>query len=241
MHPLRWCPIVFLALISLSALAESTPPRTVRVAAVQCSSVFGRPEENRRKLEGLVRRAAGGGAKIVVLPETAVTGYLRFDLKVAWGLPGRALSDGLVGVDPKPFAETVPGKSTESFGRLGLLICYDIHKQAEVMSRQKVHTLLYAIAWVDDEGSDWFAKRLPAIAKKNHFNVVGANWTVPRDPKPTWHGYGQSLVIDRTGKVLAKAGDDLADEIVYADLPLSSWSTEETPMGSVGPAPARGR
>ncbi|HUU42880.1 MAG TPA: carbon-nitrogen hydrolase family protein, partial [Planctomycetota bacterium] len=232
MHPLRWCPIVFLALISLSALAESTPPRTVRVAAVQCSSVFGRPEENRRKLEGLVRRAAGGGAKIVVLPETAVTGYLRFDLKVAWGLPGRALSDGLVGVDPKPFAETVPGKSTESFGRLadeldvyltvplvevdpktgryyntsvllgpdgkmlihyrkrdpwpwaergwatpgdlgnpvvetpfgrlGLLICYDIHKQAEVMSRQKVHTLLYAIAWVDDEGSDWFAKRLPA-------------------------------------------------------------------------------
>ena len=106
------------------------------------------------------------------------------------------------------------------FGRLGLLICYDIHEQAKIMSRLKVDTLLYSIAWVDDEDSDWFTRGLPAVAKANGFNIVAANWTVPKTPAPKWHGYGQSRIISATGKVLAGAKDDLADEIVYAELPV---------------------
>lgn len=106
------------------------------------------------------------------------------------------------------------------FGRLGLLICYDIHEQAKIMSRLKVDTLLYSIAWVDDEDSDWFTKRLPDIAKANGFNIVAANWTVPKTPAPVWHGCGQSRIIDATGKVLAKVKDDLDEEIVYAELPI---------------------
>lgn len=268
----------------------ATRPATVLVAAVQCYSRFGDPQGNRKKLVRLVRRAASRGAKIVVLPETAVTGYLSADLKRTWQTGGRTTSEGLKGVDPKDAAETVPGASTKAFGkladklniyltvpllevdrksglyyntsvlmgpdgrmlihyrkrdpwpwaergwsspgnlgnpvvetpfgRLGLLICYDIHDQAEVMGRKRIDTLLYSIAWVDSQRSDWYAVRLPAIARARGFNIVAANWTVPKDPAPKWHGYGQSRIIGANGKVLAKVRDDLAEEIVYSELPV---------------------
>ncbi len=266
------------------------PRATFRVAAIQCSSVFGDPEANRAGLARLVRQAAGGGAKVVVLPETAVAGYLTPDLKTTWQVGGRAVSAGLRGVDPAGVAETVPGPSTRLFaglarelgvyltvpllevdrgtgayyntsvllgpdgrmllhyrkrdpwpwaergwaergdrgnpvvdtplGRLGLLICYDIHDQAAVMGRLKVDVLLYSVAWVEDAGSTWFEQRLPAIARREGLAIVAANWTVPAGMTPAWHGYGQSRVIDAGGNVLARAGDDRAEAIVYADLPV---------------------
>ena len=280
----------------------ATGPTTVLVAAVQCHSRFGDPEGNRKNLVRLVRRAASRGARIVVLPETAVTGYLSADLKRAWQTDGRATSDGLEGVDPRDAAETVPGASTETlgkladelniyltvpllevdrksglyyntsvlmgpdgrmlihyrkrdpwpwaecgwanpgdrgnpvaetpFGRLGLLICYDIHDQAEVMGRKRIDTLLYSIAWVDLPGSDWYAVHLPAIARAQGFNIVAANWTVPKAPAPKWHGYGQSRIIAASGRELAKVRDDLGEEIVYAELPV---------RGPRGPAARGGR
>ena len=60
--------------------AEPSKPMTVKVAAVQCSSELGDVEGNRRKLTALVEEAAKEGAKIIVLPETSVTGYLSQDL-----------------------------------------------------------------------------------------------------------------------------------------------------------------
>jgi len=114
------------------------------------------------------------------------------------------------------------------FGRLGLLICYDIHDQAKVMGRLKVDTLLYSIAWVDDKGSDWFPDRLPEKAKKHGFNIIAANWTVPRKPEPDWYGYGQSRIVDSTGRVLAKADDDHKEEIVYAEIPLPPLTARRT-------------
>ncbi|MBL7133556.1 MAG: carbon-nitrogen hydrolase family protein [Phycisphaerae bacterium] len=272
----------------------ATRPATVLVAAVQCYSRFGDPEGNRRKLVRLVRRAASGGAKIVVLPETAVTGYLSADRKRTWQTGDRDISEDLEGVDPKDAAETVPGASTDTlgeladeldiyltvpllevdrksglyyntsvlmgpdgrmlihyrkrdpwpwaergwatpgdrgnpvaetpFGRLGLLICYDIHEQAEVMGRKRIDTLLYSIAWVDSRDSDWYAVRLPAIARERGFNIIAANWTVPKDPAPKWHGYGQSRIIGATGRVLAEVRDDLAEKIIYAELPVRAPS-----------------
>ena len=270
------------------------PARSVVVAAIQCHSRFGDPAGNRQRLAELIRRAAGKGARIVVLPETAVTGYLSADLKRTWQVGDRALSAGLAGVSPAAAAETVPGPSTRilgrlaheldiyltatllevdrktrfyyntsvllgpdgrvlihyrkrdpwpwaergwatpgdrgnpvvdtPFGRLGLLICFDIHRQAEVMARLKVDTLLYSIAWVEDAGSDWFAERLPAIARAGGFNMVAANWTVPPAPAPKWHGYGQSRVIDAAGNVVATVEDDLGEEIVLAELPVAAHS-----------------
>lgn len=271
---------------------DDKPADTVRIAAVQAASEFGKPQANRKTLASLIQQAAARGAQIVVLPETAVTGYADYDLKKVWQVGKQELSDErLTGVDPKDAAETVSGPSTREFaklarrlgiylsvpllevdrktgryyntivllgptgetlihyrklnpwpwaekgwasegnlghpvadtpyGRLGVLICYDIHKQASELSALKVDTLLYSIAWVEDKDSDWFAKGLPEVARTNKLNIVGANWTVPAGAAaPDWYGYGQSTIIDSTGKVLAKARANIGNEIVIADVEI---------------------
>ena len=261
-------------------------PKTVRVAAVQFISQWAKPTENRKALEPLVREAAGHGAKIVVLPEAAISGYMSHDIGTTWQVDQRPLSVGLEGISPKAVAESVPGESTKVFGalakelgiyltvpivefdarqgkyfntlvlvdpagrialhyrklnpwkwaergwasagdrghqfldtpygRLGLLICYDINFEPPKLRQNKVDHLLYAIAWVEDADSTWFAEELPNIAKKTNVNIIGANWSVPA--KPAWHGYGQSLILRRNGQAAARVKNDLGNEIVYADL-----------------------
>jgi predicted amidohydrolase len=93
-------------------------PSEVKVAGIQCSSVLGDVEGNRRKLMALVEEAARNGAKIVVLPEASVTGYLSQDLGTNWHLKGWPIERAYTGRDPMPSAETVPGTSTEQFGAL---------------------------------------------------------------------------------------------------------------------------
>lgn len=272
--------------------ALESPGATVKVAAIQFISEFGKPALNRQKLEPLIREAAAAGAKIVVLPETAISGYTSPDLKITWQVGHRALSDGLAGVSPKDVAETVPGESTTAFcklagelsiyltiplvevdpktgrcfnsvmlasptgelllhyrklnpwpwaergwatkgdrglqyvdtpyGRLGLLICYDINFEPPHLKEAGIDMLLYSIAWVDRPNSPWFKENLPQIARQNDFDIIGANWTVSK--RPDWDGYGHSLVIDHTGKVVAKVLNDTGDAIVYADLPVRSQS-----------------
>ena len=103
--------------ISLPAAveAESEQVKTVKVAAVQCSSDLGQTAANTSKLTALVKEAAGNGAKIVVLPEAAITGYLSQDLKTNWAVPGRPLESEFKGLDPAAYAEAVPGPSTKHF------------------------------------------------------------------------------------------------------------------------------
>jgi predicted amidohydrolase len=271
-------------------IAGSVPekPKTVRVAAIQFISRFAKPAENRKGLEPLIREAAKNGAKIVVLPETAISAYASTDLKTTWQLPGWKMTEGLKGVSPKDVAETVPGESTRVFGalakelgiyltvpfvevdpkqdkyfntivlvgpdgrmllhyrklnpwpwaergwatkgdrghqfidtpygRLGLLVCYDINFEPPTLKKNRVDHLLYCIAWVDLPRSDWFPKRLPEIARKNDINIIGANWSVP-EPQP-WHGWGHTLILSREGKTLATVNNDVGNEIIYADLPV---------------------
>ena len=81
---------------------------------------------NRAKLIGLVELAATNGAKIVVLPEASITGYLSQDLKTNWQLDGWPIESVFTGRDPTPCAETVPGPSTKAFAalakRLGIYV-----------------------------------------------------------------------------------------------------------------------
>jgi predicted amidohydrolase len=107
--------------------APTTRPLTVKVAAVQCSSELGDVAGNRKKLSGLVEQAARNGAKIIVLPEAAITGYLSQDLQSNWHVQGWPLAKQFPqGKDPLPFAETIPGPSTRHFAdlakRLGVYI-----------------------------------------------------------------------------------------------------------------------
>ena len=100
------------------ASASADHPLTVKVAAIQCSSVLGDVTGNRKKLSALISEAAEAGAKIIVLPEAAVTGYLSQDLKTNWRLRGKPIDAAFKGKDPLPFAETVPGPSTDHFCEL---------------------------------------------------------------------------------------------------------------------------
>lgn len=97
------------------ALEATGRASTVKVAAIQCSSDLGDVESNRKKLTALVRQAASNGAKIIVLPETAITGYLSQDLRTNWHVLGSPLDAAFLGRDPSTAAETVPGPSTEHF------------------------------------------------------------------------------------------------------------------------------
>jgi predicted amidohydrolase len=108
---------ILLALVSSGKLAtvRADVPRLVKVAAIQCSSDLGEVAANTHKLTDLVKEAATKGAKIIVLPETSITGYLSQDLKTNWHVTGWPIEKKFVGLDPVAFAETVPGVSTKHF------------------------------------------------------------------------------------------------------------------------------
>jgi predicted amidohydrolase len=115
---MRLLPLLFL--LALPAFAADPQPvkpanKTVKFAAVQCSSDLGDVAGNSKKITSLVREAAKHGARLVVLPETAITGYLSQDLKTNWNVPGMPLDIRFNGKDPKDFAEPVPGPSTKHF------------------------------------------------------------------------------------------------------------------------------
>src|SRR5215216_212654 len=101
----RFLPLlIFVSTTTSSLAADPTPPqpKTVRVAAVQCSSDLGKVAANTTKLTALIKEAAAKGAKIVVLPEAAITGYLSQDLKTNWAVSGRPLESEFKGLDPEP-------------------------------------------------------------------------------------------------------------------------------------------
>ena len=118
MNTLRFLPLLIFLVTATRAMAiDPTPsqPKTVRVAAIQCSSDLGKVAANTTKLAALIREAAAKGAKIVVLPEAAITGYLSQELKTNWHIAGRPIESVFEGLDPAPFAESVPGPSTKHF------------------------------------------------------------------------------------------------------------------------------
>ena len=111
---MRRLTLVLLVMIGLAARADERP-KTVKVAAIQCSSELGDVVGNRAKLTKLVEEAAANGAKIIVLPETAITGYLSQDLKTNWHDHGMPIEPGFKGKNPASVAEHVPGHSTDHF------------------------------------------------------------------------------------------------------------------------------
>jgi len=95
--------------------APPRPPASVRVAAVQFHSVLGDADRNREGLAGWVREAAARGAKIVVLPEAAVSGYADLDRDVFWSseaAPGPGF------LPAASVAETIDGASVRFFSGL---------------------------------------------------------------------------------------------------------------------------
>ena len=297
------------SLAGYAAWASAEPNAVFKVAAIQAVSYFAEPAQNRDLLENLIRQAAAAGAKVVVVPETAISGYMDHQLKKTWRIGNRKLTSGLRGVSPADVAETVPGPSTQAwaklaaelkiyltapfveidrstgnyyntvvllgptgdhllhyrklhpwpwaesgwatpgdhgnvfvdthYGRMSLLICYDINFEPENLKELGVDHLLYPVAWVDHEESDWFSVRLPEIAARNHLNIIGANWTVPPGSRPKWHGFGRTRIIDCRGRILAEAQNAIGPEIVYADLPIPRQPRPQQDQETSNQAPSK--
>lgn len=84
------------------SIKKEMPANTkFKVAAVQFFAQHKKKEENVRKLLALSEEAAKKGAKIIVTPEMAATGYSWYDRK-----------------EIAPFVEEVPGRTTERFAAL---------------------------------------------------------------------------------------------------------------------------
>ncbi|ETN99471.1 Nitrilase/cyanide hydratase and apolipoprotein N-acyltransferase, partial [Reticulomyxa filosa] len=66
-----------------------TDIKSVKVAAIQAPNYFGNIEKNKIHFTNLIRQAADKGAKIIVLPEAALTGYASVDFKKTWFIRGR--------------------------------------------------------------------------------------------------------------------------------------------------------
>ena len=125
-----------LAFFAFPTLADEPKPapKTVKVAAVQCSSDLGDVVGNSKKLSALVKKAAMAGAKIVVLPETSITGYLSQDLKTNWHVKGMPIEKRFESQDPEDFAEVVPGPVTKKFCALAKDVKFIMNGANHLMS-----------------------------------------------------------------------------------------------------------
>jgi predicted amidohydrolase/lysophospholipase L1-like esterase len=300
--------VIFLGLLcARSAWLSSRRPMpragdgaTVRVAAIQFHSVMGAPAVNRERLVPLIELAAGGGAKIVVLPEAAVTGYADLTSDTFWSSSN---IDELGYMRVAGVAETVPGPSTDffaplatrlgihltvplvekadgrfyntvallspagevaavhrkhnlwpvadaswaaegprratvaetPFGRVGLMICYDVHALLPLMGEAGVDIVLHSVAFFGPNSGEWFETTLAAKVADQGVSLVLANWTFPEDPR--WSGWGASCVISPEGKVLARAERTVGDQIVFADVPRGKPCDEPRDKPPVPAAP----
>ena len=275
--------------------APAPAPRTVRVAAVQCYSRMGETARNAKRLTDLITRAADRGAKIVVLPECALQGYMDPGRGRVWRTKDQ---DAGLGPAVEPAAEPVPGKSTRAFGalakklgiylalpmiesgkgkfynaqvlldprgtiiahhrktnlwepgdgtwatqgneparvvdtpygRLGLMICYEVHVLPEPLARAKADIVLYSVGWFGPDTDRWYAETFPRDYVAPHdFAVVVANCSAAVGA-PGWDGHGHSCIIGGGGKVLAAAKTTRGSEIIIADLPCGRTGQGGTPL-----------
>ncbi|MEI6219271.1 MAG: carbon-nitrogen hydrolase family protein [bacterium] len=280
------------AIVTLNGMAAPVGAESnsmVRVAAIQCYSRMGQVEYNRKLLTGLIEEAAAGGAKIVVMPECAIHGYMDPAADVRWTAARNGTNAGLryLGTTSEP----VPGPATDYFaklaskhgiylcmalieragdkyyncqvllnptgkmvahhrkkalwspgdglwasegdlpvqvvdseyGKLGLMICYDVHRLPELLADKKADIVLYSVGWYGPNTEYWYKSVFPKrYVKTNHFAVIVANWSA--DPDSTgWPGHGYSCIIDSKGNLLNMAKATQGEEIVFGDLPMRKF------------------
>lgn len=80
---------------------EHDPSARYRVAAIQFEPILGARDENVARLLALTEEAARGGARLIVHPEMATTGYCWYDRD-----------------EIRPVVEPIPGPTTERFAAL---------------------------------------------------------------------------------------------------------------------------
>jgi predicted amidohydrolase len=128
-------------------------PEIVRIAAVQMNPVLMKNEDNLVTIVDKIRQAAENHAGLVVFPECALTGYI-FDSRE----------------EALPYAETIPGPSTEKIVRL----CKEINVHVIFGLLEKdADKLFNAAVFIGPEG-------LIGVYRKNHLPYMGIDRFVDR-------------------------------------------------------------
>lgn len=81
------------------------------------------------------------------------------------------------------------------YGRLGLMICYDVHRLPRELKKAGADIVLYSVGWYGPNTDVWFSDVFPRrYVAPNGFAVVAANWSADREARD-WPGVGYSCVI----------------------------------------------
>ncbi len=134
--------------------------------------------------------------------------------KQVWWIPGDAAAF-TKGTKPLQVVDT-------EYGRMGLMICFEVHRLPEELAKKKVDIVLYSVAWYGGNTKNWFKNIFPLKhVQPNKFAVIAANWSSPLKGE-TWDGAGYSTIYDHTGKVLAQVNSDRKPRVLIAEIPLKA-------------------
>lgn len=106
-----------------------------------------------------------------------------------------------------------------SFGKAGLIICYDLRftELPRTLALQGCQTLFVPAEWPASRGRHWVILNT-ARAIENQMFVIAVN-RVGKDDKNTF--FGHSLVINPWGEVLAE-GSENEEEVIVVDVDFAS-------------------
>lgn len=120
----------------------------------------------------------------------------------------------------------LPGVFDTEYGRVGIGICYDIHRLNGLYAGTKLWTLLYSVAWVghrtDGPTERWFRQDLPDTYLGQgalECYVVAANWSTEREY--SWDGAGYSSIYAPDGQRMCFLDLEIGDSILYQDIPCT--------------------
>lgn len=112
--------------------------------------------------------------------------------------------------------ESIAGAKTE-LGTLGLAICYDIRfgEMFRLLALAGAQVLCVCANFTAPTGKEHWEPLLRARAIENGCYVLAANQT---GSKPAFEAYGNSMIIDPWGKVIARSSN--REEIIYVTVDL---------------------
>ncbi|MBX6350772.1 MAG: amidohydrolase [Clostridia bacterium] len=186
-------------------------------AAVQFEPRWGRKEPNLSRLLELTREAADEGAKLVVWPEMAATGYVFAD---------RA--------EIRPFCEPVPGPTTDAVAEL--CRARGIHVALGLAEVDPATDVFYnAAVLVDDLG------RVVGRYRKTHLWCEDTRWAAPGGEVAAWDtSLGRiGLLICRdadfpeAGRLVAEAGAEVVCHLTnwLGPAPARAWRARAAENG----------
>lgn len=126
----------------------------------------------------------------------------------------------------QPTAET-------PYGRIGVMISYDMHEVFRQLAEQKVDVILHASAFYGMNFEEWLLTRYRRMARASGANVILANWGLPWSGN--WEGYGLSRILRRDGTLLASRTGTPGEFIVIHDIPLPGTAIPDDPAQAVAP------